>query len=391
MKKQSEIFKGGSVIFDDNNKYALKKYYKELKDQGYNIIVLNLNELNQGEGYNLLTYPYYLYHKGLIDECHEELEKIGNALYQIPDNSDPFWTYTAKDYFLGLALSLIMQGNEEEVNFNSILHMAMIGEDKFSASTSYINEFYNMKDDLSSDKIYVSSVINAPKETRGSIVSVFKQIIKLYVTRTNISNFLSKTTFDLLSVKNDNTAVFIIGKDDFRNGIKNVIIEQLQSINPSLSVLIEPNEPEENNYIEIENNINNEEIKIFNIKEYVMKIKREKINNCMKPIDDIIKNIDRKIDDLENQEKETKKGLPKNPFDDNRVLTFEEFMIYKELTNNKPFMMSKKDFLELIPNYKILQLSINKILTNAKEKEEINALMDEYYKELVNIMYYGKK
>ena len=131
--------------------------------------------------------------------------------------------------------------------------------------------------------------------------------------------------------------------------------------------------------------------KIFNIKEYVMKIKREKINNCMKPIDDIIKDIDRKIDDLENQEKETKKGLPKNPFDDNRVLTFEEFMIYKELTNNKPFMMSKKDFLELIPNYKILQLSINKILTNAKEKEEINALMDEYYKELVNIMYYGKK
>ena len=91
------------------------------------------------------------------------------------------------------------------------------------------------------------------------------------------------------------------------------------------------------------------------------------------------------------EEKETKKGLPKNPFDDNRVLTFEEFMIYKELTNNKPFMMSKKDFFELIPNYKILQLSINKILTNAKEKEEINALMDEYYKELVNIMYYGKK
>ena len=67
----------------------------------------------------------------------------------------------------------------EEENINSISLATTVGEEKFGGST-YIKEYFAAKDPASAAAINASSTIMAPTETKGSILSVFKQKVKLF-------------------------------------------------------------------------------------------------------------------------------------------------------------------------------------------------------------------
>ena len=53
------------VVLDTKEEY-IKEYYENLKDNNYNIIVLNLRDFTKSDGWNPLEYPYSLYKKGKI-------------------------------------------------------------------------------------------------------------------------------------------------------------------------------------------------------------------------------------------------------------------------------------------------------------------------------------
>lgn len=102
---------------------------------------------------------------------------------------------------------------EDQVNINSISLMSTVGEDKLGAST-YIKEYFNSKDPNSAAYINASSTIISPNETKGSILSVFKEKIKLFATRANLSEMLSYSDFEMREIGEKKTAVFIIIQDE---------------------------------------------------------------------------------------------------------------------------------------------------------------------------------
>ncbi|MEG1314033.1 MAG: type IV secretory system conjugative DNA transfer family protein, partial [Bacilli bacterium] len=177
--------------------------------------LLNFRDPQNGDAWNPLELPYKMYRSGNQDKAIELLDDLAlNILYEENNgNADPFWEKTSADYFAGIALGLFEDAKEEEININSINLMTTVGEEKFGGST-YIKEYFEGKDPASAAAVNASGTIMAPNETKASILSVFRQKIKLFASRENLSEMLSHSDIDLKSVGKQKTALFIVIQDE---------------------------------------------------------------------------------------------------------------------------------------------------------------------------------
>lgn len=208
--------KGGeSMIVTDPKGELYEKTANELKERGYNIIILNFRDPQKGNCWNPFTLPYKLYKSGDIDKATELLEDLAkNILYdESSKGQDPFWENTSADYFTGLSLALFEDATEDEININSINIMSTVGEEKLGGTT-YIKEYFSDKDQAGGAYVNASSTLMAPTDTKGSILSVFKQKIKMFSSRENLSEMLSHSDFDLEDIGRKKTAVFIVIQDE---------------------------------------------------------------------------------------------------------------------------------------------------------------------------------
>ena len=111
-------------------------------------------------------------------------------------------------------MGLFEDAKAEEINLNSVNLFTTIGEDKCGPNSNYANEYFKTKDPTSPAYVSASSTISAPSETRGSILSVFKQKIRLFASRENLSEMLSHSDFEFEDIGKKKTAVFIVIQDE---------------------------------------------------------------------------------------------------------------------------------------------------------------------------------
>lgn len=228
---EEQIDNNENIIILDTKEEYISKYYETLKNKDYNIITLNLKDLNKSVGWNPLKYPYNLYKSGNVDAALDSINKLAVPIFHDKASKDPFWENSACDFFTGLVLSLFDDAKEDEVNFNSV-----------NALFDSLNVRYGDKDLLThyfeykgrNSKAYTaaSTTLLAPMETRGSIVSVARQKFKLYVIREKLNNLLSKTTFNYEDIVTKPTAIFIISKDEnsYLSTLVEIFITQLFDI-----------------------------------------------------------------------------------------------------------------------------------------------------------------
>lgn len=205
---------GESMVFTDPKGEIYKNHAELLKARGYNIIILNFRNPDLGNAWNPLTLPYRLHKAGNIDKSIELVDDVALNILQDKKASDPFWEKSASDYFSGCALGLIEDAEEEQVNLNSISLMTTVGEEKYGAGSTYIKEYFTMKGESSSAYVFASNTINSPTETKGGILSVFRQKIRLFASREQLSEMLAYSDFDMRSIGKEKTAVFMIIHDE---------------------------------------------------------------------------------------------------------------------------------------------------------------------------------
>ena len=219
-----------SMIITDPKGEIYEKTSNLLRARGYQILLLNFRDPQNGNAWNPMSLPYQMYKNGNQDKAIELLDDLAlNILYDESNkNADPFWEKTSADYFSGVALGLFEDAKEEEININSISLATTVGEEKFGGST-YIKEYFNAKDPASAAAINASSTIMAPSETKGSILSVFKQKVKLFASRENLSEMLSYSDIDLESIGEKPTAVFIVIQDEKKtyHSLVTILLKQI--------------------------------------------------------------------------------------------------------------------------------------------------------------------
>lgn len=204
-----------SMIITDPKGEIYENTSNYLKSLGYNIVLLNFRDPQQGNAWNPMYLPYSLYKDGNIDKSVELLEDLAANILKDPSakGQDPFWENTSADYFAGLSCALFEDANEDEINLNSINLMTTVGEEKL-ANTTYIKDYFSYKDPASTAYTKASSTLMAPSETKGSILSVFKQRVQLFASRANLSEMLANNDFDMRDIGRKKTAVFIVIQDE---------------------------------------------------------------------------------------------------------------------------------------------------------------------------------
>ena len=220
------LIAGESVVVNDPKGELYKTTAKEFKNRGYNVIMLDFDNAIYGNYFNPLNLAYRLYKDNNKDKCMNVIEGIGYYLFSnIKDKADPFWENSAIDYFTGLCLYLF-EKNDKESNLNDVFTLAnKLNDDK---------ECNNFLKEIGKDNaIYynVSGTLTAPNDTKGGIISTFNQRIKKYVSKENLSSMMSKTDFDISSIANEKTAIFIVsGYYDYSNSLIPLFINQVFEI-----------------------------------------------------------------------------------------------------------------------------------------------------------------
>ena len=205
---------GESMVLTDPKGELYETTSEMLRNYGYNVIILNFRDPQKGNAWNPMNLPYKLYKEGNSDKAVELLDDLAlNILYDEKNTGDPFWEKSAADYFSGLALGLFEDATEEQVNLNSMNLMSTLGEEKHNR-TNYIKEYFDMKDPAKPAYVNASGTVYAPEETKGGVLSTFKQKVKLFSSRDNLSEMLSYSDFDMKDIGRKKSAVFMIVQDE---------------------------------------------------------------------------------------------------------------------------------------------------------------------------------
>ena len=208
---------GESMIITDPKGEIYEQTANMLKERGYNIVILNFRSPANGNSWNPMGLPYKLYKEGNTDKAIELLDDLAlNILYEEKNgNADPFWEKSAADYFTGLALGLFEDATEEQINLNSMNLMSSLGEERFGGpNNNYIKEYFNSKDPSRPAYVNASGTVFSAEDTKQGVLSTFKQKIKLFSSRDNLSEMLSYSDFDMKEIGHEKTAVFMIVQDE---------------------------------------------------------------------------------------------------------------------------------------------------------------------------------
>lgn len=220
---REKISKRENLIITDRKMEYYKTFQPELISAGYKTLVINLNEPEKSDGYNLLRMPYKLYQDGkkdlslrMLNSLYQEI--LINKEYQ----GDSFWINTATNYLVGLTLLLFANGKEKEINLGSIYVLMMEYERKsfdklklYLENLSIVNSLYS----------YLSGTILAPVDTRGGIMATIKERLSLYIGSESLLKLLCSNDIELDSL-NTPYALFIIDNEDYC-GITNAIIDEI--------------------------------------------------------------------------------------------------------------------------------------------------------------------
>lgn len=277
------MISGENFLFLDSKEEYINKYYGLLKSREYNIIIINLQELDRSFGWNPLEYPYQLYKNNERDKAIEYLESISNNIF-CENNDKSFWNQSASDLFIGLSLALFEDAREEEINLNSISNIV---------NSNKLKEYITQKDKNSIIYTCSSGTVLAPTETMGGILTTFKQQLRKIVSKDKLNNLLYKTTFDINSISKEKNAIFIINRDDNKeiNVISSILIKQVFQI-----LFDSPTHPKYNFILDNIDTINN----IDNLSNMLSAgiARNIKFTICTRSLDDFNKKYGEYIDKL---------------------------------------------------------------------------------------------
>ncbi len=217
-----------SMIITDPKGEIYKETAALLKEKGYNVVLLNFREPEHGNCWNPLEMPYNYFHNGNKDKALELLDDVAMNILKDPNSkAEPFWEDSAADYFSGLTLGLFMDGKPKEVNISSVNYMSAMGEERFGPKT-YLQDYFTSKGEDSNAYILASNTINAPTDTKGSILSTFRQKIRVFSSRDSLNEMLSQSDFDMKRIGREKTAVFMTIHDEKKtyHGLLTIFIKQ---------------------------------------------------------------------------------------------------------------------------------------------------------------------
>ena len=204
-----------SMIIVDPKAEIYNRLGNELEANGYKVFLLNLRMPHCGSSWNPLSIPYKYYCEGNIDKACEFANDIAeNLTHQDASKTDPFWDNSAGSLFFGLTILLFKYCQEyneptSAVHIGNIIRLRnkLFSEMRQSPLWRYIK-----KDDFINSAL--SGTMEAPNDTRQSILSVFDEKMRIFLIQPNLINLLASNDISFDMITEEKTVVFLILPDE---------------------------------------------------------------------------------------------------------------------------------------------------------------------------------
>ena len=193
----------GSYVFTDPKGELYDRTAGYLKEQGYEIKVLNLVRPQYSDGYNPLMH--------ISSEL--DVDVIANTIVKgqkTESGSDPYWDDMAEMLLKALIYYLIATRPEEEQNLASCAELVRAANNK--GGNNLLTELISQLPYDHPARMYYKSIEIAPEKTYSSILSTLQSKLGKFDSK-EIAELTSTDTIDFEQIGNEKTAVYVISSD----------------------------------------------------------------------------------------------------------------------------------------------------------------------------------
>ena len=194
----------GSYIFTDPKGELYDRTAGYLKQQGYDIKVLNLVRPQYSDGYNPLMH--------ISSEL--DVDVIANTIIKGQQaeggKADPYWDDMAEMLLKALIYYLIATRPEEEQNLASCAELVRAANN--NGGSNLLTELISQLPYDHPARMYYKSIEIAPEKTYGSILSTLQSKLGKFDSK-EIAELTSTDTIDFEEIGNRKTAVYVISSD----------------------------------------------------------------------------------------------------------------------------------------------------------------------------------
>ena len=193
----------GSYVFTDPKGELYDRTAGYLKEQGYEIKVLNLVRPQLSDGYNPLMH--------ISSEL--DVDVIANTVVKgqkTESGSDPYWDDMAEMLLKALIYYLIATRPEEEQNLASCAELVRAANK--NGGSNLLSDLINQLPYDHPARMYYKSIEIAPEKTYGSILSSLQSKLGKFDSK-EIAELTSTDTINFEEIGSKKTAVYVISSD----------------------------------------------------------------------------------------------------------------------------------------------------------------------------------
>lgn len=194
----------GSYVFTDPKGELYDKTAGYLRDQGYDIKILNLVNPKNSDGYNPLMHI----------ESEIDVDVIANTIVKGQkvegSNADPYWDDMAEMLLKALIYYLLATRPEEEQNLASCAELVRAANS--NGGGNLLTELINQLPYDHPARMFYKSIEIAPEKTYSSILSTLQSKLGKFDSK-EIAELTSTNTINFEEIGQKKTAVYVISSD----------------------------------------------------------------------------------------------------------------------------------------------------------------------------------
>lgn len=187
-----------------------------LEANDINCVYLDLRNFD-ADGFNIFEHAIDMYTKGQEDKALSSVASVISALISKYDGTkaDPFWNDMSTQHLMSIAHILleIAKNDSKYRDCVNIFSVSSFADSKGTQTLERILESYY--DNVHNNSIQMlKSVVDSPERTKASILAVTASLIKDFIIQRKLMAMLSETTFDIQSLYEKPTCIFVIVPDE---------------------------------------------------------------------------------------------------------------------------------------------------------------------------------
>lgn len=202
----------GSLVVSDTKGQLERRFKQMLMDKGYDVYCIDLVNMHRSCGYNPMDYI------GKMDDgsySEKDILSLANLLSPEMDKDEPFWSRSAASYIAFLICYCL---EAEPENQHNLMHVGELHR-RFgqpNGDLPFLSWIESHKDSFAAKKYYEFSFTRAADRTYSSILAFVNQYLEPFMFREAKYLFDNNDTFDIRSIGEKKTVLFLNVSDTDR-------------------------------------------------------------------------------------------------------------------------------------------------------------------------------